>query len=84
MFLEQVFRQVAGTKVNLRVLDLCAAPGGKSTHLSSMIGRNGFLVANEVIRSRASILAENITRWGIPNTMVTHSDPAAFANSTGF
>jgi 16S rRNA C967 or C1407 C5-methylase (RsmB/RsmF family)/NOL1/NOP2/fmu family ribosome biogenesis protein len=84
MFLEQVFRQVAGNGVKLRVLDLCGAPGGKSTHLSSMIGRNGFLVANEVIRSRASILAENITRWGIPNTMVTQSDPAAFTGLKGF
>jgi len=84
MFLEQVFRQAAGNGSKLRVLDLCGAPGGKSTHLSSMIGQNGFLVANEVIRSRASILAENITRWGIPNTMVTQSDPAAFATLTGF
>ena len=62
MFLEEVFSQLAGDNDNLRVLDLCGAPGGKSTHLSSLIGRKGLLVSNEVIRHRASVLAENLTR----------------------
>ena len=78
MFLEEVFEQVAGEKNNLRVLDLCGAPGGKSTHLSSLIGENGFLVANDVIKPRAGILAENITRHGIGNAIVTNNDPLAF------
>jgi 16S rRNA C967 or C1407 C5-methylase (RsmB/RsmF family)/NOL1/NOP2/fmu family ribosome biogenesis protein len=78
MFLEQAFNKLAGNQKNLKVLDLCGAPGGKSTHLSTLIGDNGFLVSNEVIRSRVGILAENITRWGIGNTIVTNNDPASF------
>lgn len=64
----------------LRVLDLCAAPGGKSTHLLSLLRRfpGSFLVSNEVIRSRATILSENIAKWGAPNVVVTNNDPADF------
>ncbi len=62
-------------------LDLCAAPGGKSTQLSAWIGPEGLLVANEVIRPRAQILAQNIQKWGIGNTIVTQNDPADFARS---
>jgi 16S rRNA C967 or C1407 C5-methylase (RsmB/RsmF family)/NOL1/NOP2/fmu family ribosome biogenesis protein len=79
MFLEQVYKQVVNNLHNIRVLDLCGAPGGKSTHLSSLIGDNGLLVANEVIRSRAGVLAENITKWGYGNTIVTNNDPEAFS-----
>jgi 16S rRNA C967 or C1407 C5-methylase (RsmB/RsmF family)/NOL1/NOP2/fmu family ribosome biogenesis protein len=84
MFLEQVFKQVINPVENIRVLDLCGAPGGKSTHLSALIGENGFLVANEVIRSRALILAENLTKWGLSNAIVTQSDPSAFSRLHGF
>lgn len=84
MFLEQVFKQVAGEQKVSKVLDLCGAPGGKSTHLASLIGVNGFLVANEVIRQRALVLAENLTKWGLPNTMVTQSDPSSFGRIKGF
>lgn len=84
MFLEQVFEQIVGDRKNIRVLDLCGAPGGKSTHLSAMIGDNGFLVANEVIKARASVLAENLTKWGLSNAIVTQSDPSAFSRLEGF
>ena len=84
MFLEQVFKQVLTGDGYLRVLDLCAAPGGKSTHLSSLIGSRGLLIANEVIKTRASVLAENITKWGNPNTLVTRNDPSAFSELHGF
>ncbi len=60
------------------VLDLCAAPGGKSTHLSSVVGDEGLVVANEVIKSRSTILKENVIKWGLGNVVVTNSDPAAF------
>lgn len=62
------------------VLDLCAAPGGKSTHLLSMLREipGSFLVSNEVIRSRASVLCENISKWGAANVVVTNSDPSDF------
>ncbi len=84
LFLEEIFKQTTVKLDNLKVLDLCGAPGGKSTHLSSLIGRNGFLVANEVIRSRAIILAENLTKWGHSNIIVTQNDPSAFARIPGF
>ena len=80
MFLGYVYRNVIGTNNKIKVLDLCGAPGGKSTHLSSLIAENGLLVANEVIRSRASVLAENLTKWGLSNSIVTNSDPAAFSS----
>ena len=84
MFTGEVFRQVTSGMEDVRVLDLCGAPGGKSTHLSALIADRGFLVANEVIRSRAAVLAENITKWGIGNTIVTQNDPAAFASLPSF
>jgi 16S rRNA C967 or C1407 C5-methylase (RsmB/RsmF family)/NOL1/NOP2/fmu family ribosome biogenesis protein len=79
MFTGELFRQLTAGLSGLRVLDLCGAPGGKSTHLSSIIGDDGVLVANEVIASRAAILAENVTKWGMGNTVVTQSDPSRFA-----
>jgi 16S rRNA C967 or C1407 C5-methylase (RsmB/RsmF family) len=64
MFLEKVLRSLPGMGESLKVLDLCASPGGKSTHMSSLIGASGLLISNEVIRSRASVLAETLTKWG--------------------
>ncbi len=70
----------------LRVLDLCAAPGGKSTHLLSMLKDcpGAMLVSNEVIRARATILSENIAKWGAANVVVTNNDPADFGTFEGF
>jgi 16S rRNA C967 or C1407 C5-methylase (RsmB/RsmF family)/NOL1/NOP2/fmu family ribosome biogenesis protein len=84
MFIGEFFRQVINNRGNLRVLDLCGAPGGKSTHLSSLMGEGSLLVANEVIKSRASILSENITKWGSSNTIVTNNDPSAFSRLKGY
>jgi 16S rRNA C967 or C1407 C5-methylase (RsmB/RsmF family)/NOL1/NOP2/fmu family ribosome biogenesis protein len=84
MFTGEVFRQLTAGRSGLRVLDLCGAPGGKSTHLAGLIGDDGLLVANEVIRSRASVLAENITKWGTGNVIVTNADPSRFAMLPGF
>ncbi|MDR1369800.1 MAG: rRNA cytosine-C5-methyltransferase [Dysgonamonadaceae bacterium] len=74
MFLEQAIKTVVTQPVC--ALDLCAAPGGKSTHLSSLLPEDSLLVANEVIRSRANILAENNIKWGNPAVIVTNNDPA--------
>lgn len=84
MFLEQAVKQTTDLTKSLRVLDLCAAPGGKSTHLLGMINENSLLVSNEVIRSRAQILSENIQKWGCTNTIITNSDPAAFQKLQGY
>lgn len=84
MFLEQAINQAVDTTKPIRVLDLCAAPGGKSTHLLSLLHRESLIVSNEVIRSRASILAENIQKWGYLNVVVTNNDPEDFSKLTGF
>lgn len=84
MFLEQAIRQSIDTSVPIRALDLCAAPGGKSTHILSLLSQSSLLVSNEVIRSRASILSENIQKWGHSNVVVTNSDPEDFTNLPGF
>lgn len=78
MFLEEVLNQTVDLSKPLRVLDLCAAPGGKSTHLFSLLSKESILVSNEVIRSRAHILNDNIIKWGSSNVVVTNNDPKDF------
>lgn len=78
MFLEQALRQTVDLAQPLKVLDLCAAPGGKSTHILSLISKESLLVSNEVIRSRANILVANIVKWGCSNVLVTNNDPGDF------
>ncbi len=82
MFLEQAFHQMEHS-TNRIVLDLCAAPGGKSTHLLSLLDSSDLLVANEVIRSRVSVLDENIRKWGHQNVVVCSNDPADFSKLDG-
>ncbi|MFN8241876.1 MAG: rRNA cytosine-C5-methyltransferase [Bacteroidales bacterium] len=84
MFIGHVFSQISRGLTGVRVLDLCGAPGGKSTHLSAIIADNGLLVANEVIRSRSAILAESLTKWGVSNCIVTNNDPSDFSSLGGF
>lgn len=84
MFVEQAFCQLTDQNRPLRVLDLCAAPGGKSTHLYSLLPENSLLVSNEVIRSRAAVLKDNLIRWGTERAVVTHNDPRDFVRLEGF
>lgn len=84
MFLDYVVKHLFENNLKeKKVLDLCAAPGGKSTLLSALF-TDGLVVSNEVIKSRVSILYENIVKWGLPNTIITHNDAAAFQRLPGF
>lgn len=87
MFIAQAYKVIESTfstdKVMgtpLKMLDLCAAPGGKSTLWRSLLPDEALLVANEPIRQRAQILAENLTKWGHPHTFVTQAFPDAFTS----
>jgi 16S rRNA C967 or C1407 C5-methylase (RsmB/RsmF family) len=76
MFLYQAIKQHFGNAQT--VLDLCAAPGGKSTLISQSLSESALLVSNEIIRSRAYILVENLIKWGNPNVVVTNNEPKDF------
>jgi 16S rRNA C967 or C1407 C5-methylase (RsmB/RsmF family)/NOL1/NOP2/fmu family ribosome biogenesis protein len=71
MVIERLFQHIPKSDKPLAVLDLCAAPGGKTTHLLSLISPKDILIANEVHPQRAIVLEENLTRWGNHNVLVT-------------
>ena len=67
-----------------RVLDMCSAPGGKTTIYSTAVGEEGLVVANEYVRSRANVLADNVRKWGMGNVLVTNNAPAHIAQFEGW
>ncbi len=78
-FLEKLFSAAISENPNPLVLDMCAAPGGKSTHLLSVLDGNGLLVSNEIISSRNKVLQQNIAKWGFVNSIVTQNDGSDFS-----
>ena len=80
MFVERVLQEYVHEPVVM--LALCAAPGGKSTLCRSTLPEGSLLVANEVMRNRSQILAENLIKWGHPEVVVTNNDPADFTELT--
>ncbi|MGT2756399.1 RsmF rRNA methyltransferase first C-terminal domain-containing protein [Streptococcus ovuberis] len=75
----QVVGQIAAPQKGMKVLDLAAAPGGKSTHLLSYLDNTGVLVSNEISKKRSKILVENIERFGARNVVVTNESPERLA-----
>ena len=90
MFVGRIFREIlalAQPEGQLRVLDLCAAPGGKTTDLLSALrdcGKDYSLVSNEISSSRVTALCDNVARWGEAPVAVTSADPAAFGHLEGW
>ena len=84
MLTAHALRQVVDFHARLKILDLCAAPGGKSTLLLAHMNQNSVLLSNEVIRARVNILKENIHKWGYPNALISNHEAEDFAALNGF
>lgn len=83
MLVETAVRQTTDLSQPLAVLDLAAAPGGKSTLLAGLLTKNSLLLANEVIKTRYQVLYQNLVKWGKPNVIATHLDARDYAKLGG-
>lgn len=83
MLLWNVLEQIAIKENQLCVLDLCAAPGGKSSLIANYLKGSGLIVANETVKARANTLKYNLIKEGYANVIVTQNDPAVFKNLPG-
>lgn len=78
MIIAAIFKKLFDPEEPIKAVDLCAAPGGKSTLLMSLLNKNSYLVSNEFVALRASILQENIIKWGLGNAFITNNAVAHF------
>lgn len=84
MFLDHCIKEIyKNAQLPKRVLDLCAAPGGKSTLLAAALP-DSFIVCNEVIKTRVGVVAENISKWGSEHVVITNNDPKDFIKLPGY
>lgn len=84
MFIEYLLKSSLDLVKPLKILDLCAAPGGKSTLINSLISSESLLISNEVIKSRAGILVDNLGKWGTNNSIVTNNEARHFGDLPDF
>ena len=79
MFIEHALMSCVDFNQTILAFDVCASPGGKSTLLNSLLNEDSFLVANEISKQRSEVLAQNISKWGTSNVVVTNNDPSSFS-----
>ena len=84
MFIHHILSHIYKNSYPEYILDLCGAPGGKTTLMAAFFPKDVLIVANEVVKSRANILTENIDKWGADNVVVTNNDPKHFSRLKGF
>lgn len=79
MFIEHALKSCIDFNEQLTAFDVCASPGGKSTLLNSLLNDQSVLVSNEIVKQRADVLAQNLSKWGTCNVVVTNNDPSTFS-----
>jgi 16S rRNA C967 or C1407 C5-methylase (RsmB/RsmF family)/NOL1/NOP2/fmu family ribosome biogenesis protein len=80
MFIEHALTSCVDFNKTLLAFDVCASPGGKSTLLNSLLNEKSGIVANEIIKQRSDVLAQNLSKWGTCNVVVTNNDPSSYSD----
>ncbi|MBC7695460.1 MAG: RNA methyltransferase [Burkholderiales bacterium] len=80
MFIEHALTSCVDFNETLLAFDVCASPGGKSTLLNSLLNKESALIANDVVKQRSEVLAQNLSKWGCANVVVTNNDPSKFSD----